>query len=257
MTWALDALLLALVASYYWGWRRARRAVPTLRGAAFVSGVVALWAAVASPVAHLDRGHLTGHMIQHLLIMTIAAPLLWLGQPIYVFRSALGREHRLPRLRGLHPVACWLAGTLVVLVWHVPGIFEVGMRWHGLQHATFLVGGLLFWVPVFRPWPTSSPWPRWSIPLYLLLATLPCDALSAFLAFCNRVVYAHYASMPASCPMNAGISALEDQQRAGALMWFWVTIAYLVPAALITIELLSPRAQSFENSTTTERASAR
>jgi hypothetical protein len=100
---------------------------------------------------------------------------------------------------------------------------------------------------VLTPWPSVSPWPRWSIPLYLFLATLPCDGLSAFLVFCGRVVYRHYdvldarGLMPAGCPppMNA-ISALEDQQRAGALMWFWVTLAYALPAALVTIELLSP-----------------
>jgi cytochrome c oxidase assembly factor CtaG len=257
MTWALDTALLAVVAAYGWRWRGARHALSMVRLAAFVAGMVALWAAVASPIANLDRGHLTGHMIQHLLIMTIAAPLLLLGEPMYVFRSPVTRDQRPARWPALHPVVCWLAGTLVVLIWHVPGIFEVGMRWHGLQHATFLAAGLLFWVPVLRPWPTVSSWPRWSVPLYLLLATLPCDALSAFLAFCNRIVYSRYSSMPVDCPMNGGISALEDQQRAGALMWFWVTIAYLVPAALVTIELLSPRRQSFANSTTTERASAR
>jgi Cytochrome c oxidase caa3 assembly factor (Caa3_CtaG) len=124
---------------------------------------------------------------------------------------------------------------------------------------------------VIKPWPTVSRWPRWSIPLYLFLATLPCDGLSAFLAFCGRVVYPQYAALHAHCggspedgpPRSSGvdepptrafdevrvgahqaaapITALEDQQRAGALMWFWVTFAYLLPAALVTIELLSPR----------------
>jgi cytochrome c oxidase assembly factor CtaG len=128
---------------------------------------------------------------------------------------------------------------LVVLAWHVPTLFEIGMRWHAFQHATFLAAGLLFWVPVIRPWPTVSRWSRWSIPVYLFLATLPCDGLSAFLAFCGRVVYPRYGSM--ALHVHSGISPLEDQARAGALMWFWVTIAYLVPAVLVTIELLSPQ----------------
>jgi cytochrome c oxidase assembly factor CtaG len=75
-------------------------------------------------------------------------------------------------------------------------------------------------------------WPRWTMPLYLFLASLPCDALSAFLAFSDRVVYRAYATSP---------RALEDQASAGALMWFCVTIAYAVPAAVIVVNMLSPR----------------
>jgi len=223
----LAILLIAVAGAYLWRWRRAPGAVSMKRAAAFVGGVVAVWIAVGSPLAHLDDCHLTAHMVQHLTLMTIGAPLLLAGEPGLLFLG--GRRLSLT----VHPVVCWLAGTAVVIVWHVPALFEVGMRWHGLEHATFLVGGLLFWLPVMRPWPTVLRWSRWSIPLYLFFATMPCDALSAFLAFCGRVVYPHYGSMH-------GLSALADQERAGALMWFWVTIAYLVPAAAATVELLSP-----------------
>jgi cytochrome c oxidase assembly factor CtaG len=71
--------------------------------------------------------------------------------------------------------------------------------------------------------------------LYLFLATLPCDALSAFLAFSDRVVYSTYLS----APRRFGMSALQDQECAGALMWLCVTIAYVIPAAIITTNLLS------------------
>jgi putative membrane protein len=236
---ALGVVLALMAGAYGWSWRSLRHAdasaVSVARLCAFLAGVVSLWAAVASPLAHLDQGHLTAHMIQHLLIMTVAAPLLLLGEPGYVLWP---RASRLP-WRSPHPALCWFAGTFVVIAWHVPALFEIGMRWHGFQHATFLAAGLLFWVPVIRPWPTVSRWPRWSIPAYLFLATLPCDGLSAFLAFCGRVVYPRYGSM--HMHVHSGISPLEDQARAGALMWFWVTIAYLVPAALVTIELLSPQ----------------
>ena len=95
--------------------------------------------------------------------------------------------------------------------------------------------GLLFWWPVVQPWPSIARWPRWSTPLYLFLATLPCDALSAFLAFCDRVVYRSYAA-----GHLAGVSPLRDQEFAGALMWVCITFIYLVPAVVITIQLLSP-----------------
>jgi len=240
MSAALNLALAYLAALYAWCWLKMRQVaapgMPLARLVAFLLGVIALWVAVASPIAHLDQGHLTGHMLEHLLIMTIAAPLLLLGDPARLWRWAWLRKPPPPSSRSAQLVPCWLAGTLVVLVWHVPRVFAFGMRWHGLQHATFLIGGLLFWLPVVQPWPFASTTSGWAIPAYLFLGTLPCDALSAFLAFCGRVVYPHYDSMHGACC----ISPLEDQQRAAALMWFWVTIAYVVPAALVTFRLLSP-----------------
>jgi cytochrome c oxidase assembly factor CtaG len=110
-------------------------------------------------------------------------------------------------------------------------------RWHEFEHATFFVAGFLFWVPVIQPWPSLPGCSRWSVPLYLFLATLPCDALSAFLTFCGRVVYSTYASGGKLFDS----SALRDQEFAGALMWVWVTFVYLVPAVVITVQHLSER----------------
>ena len=75
------------------------------------------------------------------------------------------------------------------------------------------------------------------MPLYLFLATLPCDVLSAFLAFSDRLVYSVYALGP----QHGGLTALQDQASAGALMWFCVTFAYGVPAAIMMISVLSPQ----------------
>ena len=232
-TLVLSAALAISAAAYLWRWRRPGVSLPVARLWAFLSGLGTIWLAVGPVLGHLDQGNLTAHMVQHLLLMTVAAPLLLLGEPARVFHRAPSARIHLP---APHPLLCWLAGTGIVLFWHVPSIFELGMRWHLLQQLTFLVTGLLFWIPVIRPWPTVTSWPRWSIPAYLFLATLPCDALSAFLTFCGRVIYRRYCFTG-----GLGISALDDQVRAGALMWFWVTIAYLVPAALVTMELLSPR----------------
>jgi cytochrome c oxidase assembly factor CtaG len=79
--------------------------------------------------------------------------------------------------------------------------------------------------------------------LYLFLATLPCDILSGFLVFCDRVVYPVFLSSPHSF----GLSALEDQQCAGALMWTCVTVVYLIAGTVFTARLLSPfRSERFE-----------
>jgi cytochrome c oxidase assembly factor CtaG len=98
------------------------------------------------------------------------------------------------------------------------------------------LAGLLFWWPVWQTLQSETRSRRWSVPLYLFLATLPCDILSAFLAFCNRVVYSSYLSTT----QLFSLSPLEDQQCAGALMWVWITFAYLIPAVLITMQILAP-----------------
>ena len=247
----LTVVLLGAAVPYVRCWRelvrRRTSRVSASHLAAFLTALLALWTAVASPLAHADASALTAHMVQHLLLMTVAAPLLIVAQPIWVlggrFRHGLALRllHRRSALAGcwwqLGPVACWLAGTGVVLFWHIPPLFELGMRWHGLQQASFLAAGLLFWLPVIRPWPSRFSWPRWTTPAYLLLATFPCDALSAFLTFCGRIVYPRYCGPR----FQSEVMALADQTSAGALMWFWVTVVYLIPAGLVTLELLSPR----------------
>src|SRR5262249_30111145 len=134
---------------------------------------------------------------------------------------------------------CWTVSALTLILWHLPALFALAVRsefWHAVEQATFFGSGLLFWWPVVRPWPSASTLPRWPILLYLFLATLPCDILSGFLVFSDRVAYPVYFSSP----RLFGFSVLEDQQCAAALMWTCVTLVYLVPAAIISIRLLSP-----------------
>jgi cytochrome c oxidase assembly factor CtaG len=249
-------LILALLAFVYSrGWLLLRRAsatsFPSWRLAAFVSGLLAIWIAVGSPLAVLDHELLTVHMLKHLLLMAVGAPLILLGAPAlpllcglpkYFIRRSLLLRSRTPQLseyvRNSY-VFCWLAGTAAVIAWHFPRAFDLGMQsasWNALECASFLAAGILFWMPVIRPWPSIGRSPQWPIPLYLFLATLPCDALSAFLTFCGRVVYPHYVHMRPAFD----ISPLADQEFAGALMWVFVTFAYLVPAVAATIKILSP-----------------
>jgi cytochrome c oxidase assembly factor CtaG len=191
-------------------------------------------------------------MAQHLLLSAVAAPLVLLGAPaltlfdglpsavaarglLPLFRSS--RARALGRFLG-HPAVCWGVAIGAFIVWHTPAMFELGLhsvRWHAIEQASFFGSGLMFWWPVIRPWPASR-WPSWSLPLYLFFATFPCDALSAFLAFSERVVYPAYAR----APRHFDLSALEDQEAAGALMWLCVTIAYVIPAVVITIRTLAP-----------------
>ncbi len=239
--WISGTLIVAALV-YLLGWLRLRRHdhnVEGWRAGSFVAGLLFIWIAAASPLAALDHNMLTAHMVQHLLLMTLAPPLLLLGMP--------RKPPAHPSLSVVvHPALCWVAAAATLVVWHIPSVFMLGMRsplLHGIEQASFLASGLLFWWPVARPMPRESKWPEASILLYLFLATLPCDILSGFLVFCDRVVYPVFLSSPHSF----GLSALEDQQCAGALMWTCVTVVYLIAGTVFTARLLSPfRSERFE-----------
>jgi cytochrome c oxidase assembly factor CtaG len=178
-------------------------------------------------------------MIQHLLLMAVGAPLILLGAPAVLLKWGLPVRLRRWILGAVsRPSACWVAGTLTVIGWHIPASFELAMRshvWNEVQHATFIAAGILFWLPIIPPWQGLSRTEQWAAPLYLFLGTLPCDVLSAFLVFSDRVVYPFYRMRHETF---VG-SALRDQVAAGALMWVSVTFIYLVPAVIITIRILS------------------
>ena len=254
----VDLALCVTVLVYARGWFRLRSVIPNLiplwRFAAFVAGIVFVWIAIGSPLNAFDDASLTVHMLQHLLLMSIAPPMILLGAPqlplLHGLPQPFARSVASPILRSsplkqvghqiANPAFCWLAAALALIGWHVPALFQLALRWNGLheiEHACFLGAGLLFWWPVIQPWPSAARWPRWSIPLYLFCATLPCDALSAFLAFCDRVVYSPYLS----APRVFAWSPLEDQQFAAALMWVSVTIILVLPAVVITMHILSPQ----------------
>jgi cytochrome c oxidase assembly factor CtaG len=251
--------LIAVELVYLRGWYRLDKAIPHLlsvwRLSAFSCGLLAFWTVVASPLADMDHQLLTAHMAQHLILMTVSAPLVLLGAPVIVLLNGLpktferlvaapfqGRAAFLTTAGHIitHPLFCWFAGAVTVIAWHIPALFELGMhsaQWHGVEEGCFFAAGILFWWPVVQPWPSLATWSAWGVPLYLFLATVPCDVLSAFLTFCGKVVYPHYLS--AHRLVNS--SALGDQERAGALMWVWVTFVYLAPAAVVTIRTLSPQ----------------
>jgi cytochrome c oxidase assembly factor CtaG len=228
-------------------------------------GLLLVWVGLSSPLSLLDHDLLTVHMVQHLLLMTLAPPLILLGAPLKLLpqhsvqSQRQGQRKRLVEviarpLRSapmwqlghllLHPVIGWIGAAATLIVWHIPGALMLGLRsemWHGIEQASFLVTGLLFWWPVVEPSRNALKWPESSMLLYLFLATLPCDILSGFLVFCDRVIYPVYSF--SSQPF--GFSALEDQQCAGALMWTCVTFVYLIAGAIVTARLLSSGFQEY------------
>jgi putative membrane protein len=241
---------------YLRGWiclrRMHGRVIPIWKAGAFLLGLFLIWVTWESPIAAYEHRLLTFHMIKHLLLMTFAPPLVLLGEPVKMFRNELPRVAAIAFRRvsrqaivcGLirtftRPVVCYIVSAVTLLLWHLPPVFAFAMHseiWHTTEQAMFLVAGLMFWWPVVEPGAGASATARWSILLYLFLATLPCDILSGFLVFSDRIVYPEYGS----AARMLGLSAVGDQQCAGALMWTCVTLVYLVPAAIISARLLSP-----------------
>lgn len=270
--WLLAALLGTAVV-YVRGWRvlhaQMRTRFATRRLVAFLGGLAAIFVAVASPLDAFAGLLLQVHMAQHLLLMMVAPPLLWLGAPAVplmrglpqrLAKSALGpflAWAGLQRaLHGLvHPVVGGTAFAAALVIWHLPGPYQLALRsdgWHQLEHACFLIAGLLFWWPVVQPWPSQPVWPRWAMIPYLLLADLQNTILSASFIFSERVIYPAYAA----APRLWGIDPLEDQAVAGALMWVPGSIAFLLPAVLIVIEVLSGRRGAIDAGAAPTRASA-
>src|SRR5580658_800654 len=221
------------------------------RLAAFLLGLATLWLAIGSPMDGFADALLSAHMVEHLLLMSFVPPLLLLGNPqVPLLRGLpriltvrlLGPLFRLQALRTLGrflttPVVAWLAMNLAFLGWHVPAAYDFALeheRWHDFEHICFLGSSILFWWPLIRPWPTSARYPGWIMIPYLVGADIVNTALSAFLAFCGRPVYAYYLAQPN--PFH--IEPMADQVVGAVIMWVVGSLVFLVPAVLITVRLL-------------------
>jgi cytochrome c oxidase assembly factor CtaG len=256
--WSLDIpLTLAMLltaAIYIRGWVAIRRTradyFAEWRLALFLSGISVLWLAICSPIDGFADVMLSAHMIQHQLIMALVPPLLLLGAPVVpmlrglprIVSKILGPVIASKSIREIEsalsslPVA-WLLFNFVFLGWHLPAAYDFALEnesWHAFEHVCFLAASLVFWWPIIRPWPHRLPAAGWKLLLYLLTADLVNTALSAFLAFCDRPVYAYY--FKRQNPF--ALKPYEDQVLGAVIMWVFGSIAYLCPALVIAMSML-------------------
>jgi cytochrome c oxidase assembly factor CtaG len=261
-SWAPDlwvAAPLALAAGIYMhGWLRLQRRAPQRFGggrlAAFLGGIIAIGAALESPLHTLGAQLLQAHMVQHLLLLMVAPPLIWLGIPLLPMLQGLptrllhtwvGPLFAWPPLTRsfrwlVRPPVAWMVFVGSTWAWHTPALYERALAsegWHYAQHACFLITALAFWWPVVQPWPSRPVVPPWSIVFYLILADLQNTVLSAWLVFAERPIYAPYSAVPRLWQ----ISALDDQAAAGAIMWVPGSVAFLLPVVWIVGQMLSPK----------------
>ena len=250
----LLALMLIFVFVYIRGWislRSNHSVLPVWRACSFLVGLLLIWIALASPLSALDHELLTVHMVKHLLLMTVAPPLIWLGDPVRAWSRGLPRFvirllrplfttgilHRAGRFL-TRPRVAWLAMNAAYIGWHIPRAYEFALtseNWHNFEHACFFFSNLMFWWPIIRPWRNASEQSRWMLIPYLLLADVVNTGVSAFLCFSGRLLYPSYGEIP----RPFGLSALNDQVAAGAFMWVCGSMVYLIPAVAIVAQLLA------------------
>jgi putative membrane protein len=234
LSWSLDPLvtvgLLAAVIAYLQARRRLVAggvAWPARRTAYFLSGIGALVLALLSPIQAYDTALFSVHVVQHMLLTMVAAPLLALGAPITLaLRVAKGRTRRRmarvlhsPPLRVIgHPLVAWVVFTLSLYGLYFSPLFDLSLRQplvHDLVHLHFLAAGLLFWWPVVGLDPS-----RWRMPhiarLGFVFLMVPFHAfLGVAIMNSGRVL----APTLESFQRSWGPTPLADQQTGGAILW--------------------------------------
>jgi len=240
-------------ALYLRGWLALRHRLPERFGAgqatAFAAGLTALLLALSAPLDLLGHRSLRAHRVQHLLLMVVAPPLLWMGAPVAPLLLGLPRRarHVVATTLAARPIrrvadivadarVAWTAYVVAFWAWHVPALYDLALRsdaWHHVEHACFLLTGLAFWRVVIAPWPARPDWPRWAVIVYLLLAEAQATMLAAILTFSDRVIYPVYRATQAA--------PLEDQALAGVIMWVPGSIPFTIALLWLVVRALGPQ----------------
>jgi len=212
-----------------------------LRYAAFTAGIVTLFSALISPFDTLDDQLFSAHMVQHLVLLMIAPPLLILGRPalacFWAFplpgRRAIGRvwirsglKHAVDLV--MSPIFVWLLCSAALWFWHLPGPYGWALgseSVHAFEHVCFFLTSLMFWSLVLEPLGRRR-MDYGSTLLFVATFGVQTGLLGALLTFAGRPLYAAHLSTTAAW----GLTPLEDQQLAGLIMW--------IPASLIHLTTL-------------------
>lgn len=250
--WNPPVLVSLLVAALVYGAalrtlrRRGRLRPPAWQPLAFYAGLASAAVALLGPLDLFNDELLTMHMLQHLVLIQVTAPLVLLGRPVQLVLRAMPPERVGAVLRVVLRPA-WVRAILTVLTapltvtllanaalvfWHFPRFYEAALYSdlvHELEHASFFGTALLFWWPIIDPVPRHHKLPAlWSIAA--IFATLVVSmSIGAIITLADRVLYPFYADVP----MPWGLVALTDQQVAGLIMW--VGGGFLYMGAILTL----------------------
>lgn len=262
LSWSFEPTVilgLALgVALYVRGWRRLRargrggRALKPWRAWCYGAGIALIAMALLSPIGTFTELFFSMHMIQHLLLIMFAAPLILLGAPVLPVMWAFDRGTR----RGLgrvffhessavHRVFHFLTRPgialtvfiVVLIVWHHPALYDAAQGRtivHDLEHALFFGTALLFWWPVIHPTGGRRRLGYGAAILYIFPAKIAGFVLGAALTLTDTAYYETYIR----APRLWGISALADQQAGGLIMWVVGGLLYIVPLLFLVLQMM-------------------
>ena len=241
-------LVVGLLTAYVRGWRHLRRLGHRPRAwrlAAYTLGMATIAVAVLA-LDELADERFSAHMIQHLLLVMLAAPLVELGDPLPLVLWGLPRSARAAMAATLRPggavrrtltalTALPVAGAVYVVTmwaWHVPALYDAAAEHellHALEHTMFFISALLFWWPVLQPAPRLHPRVQPGLQIaYLVAATAQNTALGMILRIPDRAFYPHYVREAAA----HGLDPIDDQALGGGLMWSMGHM-YLAPILVI------------------------
>jgi cytochrome c oxidase assembly factor CtaG len=203
----------------------------------FISGMLLIFLALASPLDELGDEYLfSAHMLQHLVLTMIGPPMLLLGTPGWLIEPLLRRRTVLRIGKALtYPAVAFLLFNINFWLWHAPSLYNATLsdeNLHIFEHLLFLITATLYWWPVFSP--VEEGLPRLSLGgqiLYIFLGGMPSVALGAGLTFLPPL-YAPYIQQSVRA---WGISPAADQQLGGLIMWVPLNIAYIVVVSVLFI----------------------
>jgi putative membrane protein len=241
---------LAVSAWLYWRGVRALwqasapgRGVRRREAMAFMGGWVALGVALISPLHALSAVLFSAHMVQHLALMLVAAPLLVLGKPLMPFlwalppswRRQVGKVGKAAWVQGIWhmltaPVVAWTVHAVVLWMWHVPGLLQATLAnnlIHAVQHFSFLGAALLFWWALLQGRQGSMGYG--AAVLWVFTTAMHSGILGALLVFAPTIWYPAYMETT----VFWGLTPLEDQQLAGLIMWVPAGMLYLLAALML------------------------
>jgi putative membrane protein len=263
-SWTTDPALLwvILAATLYWrgsrGLGRPASSARRWRTVAFVGGLATIVLALASPIDVWADKLQWAHMVQHVLLLLVAPPLLalarpwnrmWRGFPLgfrrevaHEFTQGRGSDafRRTARFLG-DPVPSWLLFSITLVFWHIPFAYDATLRSplvHAAEHALFFGTGLLFWTRVIDSPPWRSPLAEGARAAYVASAMVVSWLLAIVLALSTSPLYAPYAA-EASRP--GGITALADQQLAAGVMWVPGSIPFAIAIMFAIYRWLEPK----------------
>lgn len=233
--------------------RRSNSVDEHLRELAFVAGLASIVIALDSPIDYYSEQLFWVHMCQHIILLTVAPPLILMGRPWprmwqalpLGWRTSVGRTLARARwtapIRAIaKPVPAFLLFNVNMLLWHIPGAYNLTLnhQWiHNCEHALFFFTGLLFWAHVVDPGPLRQRMTWYWRAVYVTGAMIAGWVLAITLVLAKHPLYPHYADL---LTRPGGFSALTDQQIAGGMMWVPGSVSYSIALLAIFSRWASP-----------------